>query len=125
MYLDQTNNGISFHEEIASSEGASFILLPEPQHTPENIKAAKREIRMNRDVVSIHVATDSDRDNFYIKEIFRQHECRSLRWFQILVEEKLIRKERLKGTTPHDYVLTHVLPNVSETQEVNYKKYGE
>lgn len=122
--METTTNGIRFTEEIVSINGAAFILFPEG-HSKADIKAAKREIRSQRDVVSIRVASETDRDEQYRSEIYSIPETRALRWYEINGDDyKLIRRERLKGTSPQEYVNTFVLPCVKETHEANLKEFG-
>lgn len=111
--------------DIASSQGASFILFPEATHTKEQIKQAKAEIRRNQDVVSMRVADENDRDYFYKGEIFRIPATRPLKWYQIEQDDKLLRRERKKGTTPQQFVDTFVLPFVKETEAKMLAKHGE
>lgn len=47
--------GVAFTWELAGPQGASFYLMREPRHTDEQIAAAKRWLRSERDVVSIHI----------------------------------------------------------------------
>lgn len=125
MRYEHTYNGILFTEEICSSEGASFILFPEDTHTAEDIKNAKAQLRNDRDVVSITLATASDRDYFYKGEYFRDERVRSLKWYQIEQDEKLIRRERNKGTSPADFVTAFVIPFTKEVENRNFEKSGK
>lgn len=43
-----------YHWELASSQGASFTLFVEPQHTREHVHLAKEWLRKKSDVVSIY-----------------------------------------------------------------------
>lgn len=47
--------GVSFDEELAGSAGASFRLHKLPDTTEEQIEAAKRKLRRERDVVRMSV----------------------------------------------------------------------
>lgn len=125
MQEEKTSNGIMYTWDIASSQGASFILFPEATHTKEQIKQAKAEIRRNQDVVSMRVADENDRDYFYKGEIFRIPATRPLKWYQIEQDDKLLRRERKKGTTPQQFVDTFVLPFVKETEAKMLAKHGE
>lgn len=125
MLTEKTSNGIAYTEEVISYNGAEFILFPEAHHTPEEIEQAKQELKYSRDVTRISMATDSDRDGLYIKEIFRCPATAPLRWFQINVNPTLVRSERKKGTTPEEYVNRYVLPVIEQTHAQNLQKYGE
>ncbi len=48
---------VYFHWWLASSAGAGFTLLREPQHTDKEIIKAKSVIRNSRDVVTMNVAS--------------------------------------------------------------------
>lgn len=121
---EHTKNGIMYTWDIASSQGASFILFPESHHTQKQIKQAKAEIRNDHDVVSLKVADEDDRDYLYKGEIFRIPATRPLKWYQIEQDEKLLRKERKKGTTAQQFVDTFVLPFTKETEAKMLAKHG-
>jgi len=126
MYTEKTSNGILYTEEIASIDGASFMLFPEKGHTPEMIAEATRELRSERDVVSLTVATETDRDELYRSGIFKHPAIRTLRWYEINADDlKVLRRERRKGTTIDSYVENFVPPFTAETKERNQKKYGD
>lgn len=122
-----TSNGIPFTEEIYSSRGASFVLFPitDKQSTSEEISKAKAEIRDQRDAVSIKVAGDSELDDLYKSAYFRDARVKPLRWYQIEQDERLIRAERKKGTTPTEFVDQFVIPFVAETEKKYRKKFGD
>lgn len=122
-----TSNGIPFTEEIYSSRGASFVLFPitDKQSTSEEISKAKAEIRDQRDAVSIKVAGDSELDDLYKSAYFRDARLKPLRWYQIEQDERLIRAERKKGTTPTEFVDQFVIPFVAETEKKYRKKFGD
>lgn len=119
-----TSNGILFTEEITSINGASFVLFPEKHHSKEDIQQAKAQIRHERDVVSMTLASEDDRDYLFKGDYFLVPACRPLRWYQIEQNEKLIRSERRKGTTPEDFVIRYVLPFVDRVEAENRAKYG-
>jgi hypothetical protein len=126
MNYEKTTNGIMYTEAIISSNGAGFILYPDEHHTSQMIKAAKAEIRFNRDVVSMRVANEDDRDDLYRTEIFRHPATRPLKWYEINADNKqLIRTERLKGTSADDYVNRYVLPFTVETKAHNLEQFGD
>lgn len=50
-----TSNGVRYDWGLASAAGAYFNLIKTPDVTPEQLKAAKNEIRRGHDVVSMHV----------------------------------------------------------------------
>lgn len=47
--------GLFFNEELASCEGMSFLLFREPEHSDEDLAAAKAKLRHDRDVVRFYV----------------------------------------------------------------------
>lgn len=52
-----TRSGVVYDEELAGPGGMSFVLLREPHTTDDMLKAAARQLRLDRDVVgSIKVA---------------------------------------------------------------------
>lgn len=108
--MEETSNGIKYEWYLAGPNGASFILHTEAHHTKEDIAQAKAEIRRNQDVVSLRIANDDDRDNEYKKQYFRY--AKALPWYHIFDDEKVIRRERKKGTTPEQFYQRFVLPNV-------------
>lgn len=119
-------NGIEYTEEIASSEGASFVLFPTARHTTEMVKAAIREIFNNRDVVSMKVANERDWDERYRTEIFAHPQSRHLKWYEISADDyEVLRRERVKGTAVADYVRDFVLPFVAETKAKNLERFGD
>lgn len=122
--LQVTANGIKFTEEITSVNGATITLYPD-NHTAEEIEVAKAEIRRDLDVVSMRVASEEDRDYLYKGEYFRIPSTRSLKWYQIEQDEKLIRRERKAGTTPAQFVERYVLPFVAEVEARYLLFYGE
>jgi hypothetical protein len=123
---EKTTNGIEYTDEIASINGAAFVLYPTAEHSEEMVKAAIRELFNNRDVVSMKVADERDWDERYRTEIFAHPLTRSLRWYEMNVSDfELIRRERKKGTTAEDYIHRYVLPLTEETKAANLAKYGE
>jgi hypothetical protein len=122
---EYTHNGILYTWELAGPQGASFILFPDEIHTKEDIDRAKAWLRDNQDVVWLKVANDDDRDDLYKSDYFRDPRTRPLKWYQIEQDEKLIRRERKKGTTPEEFVTLFVLPFVKETEIKMLEKHGE
>jgi alpha-galactosidase/6-phospho-beta-glucosidase family protein len=123
---EKTNNGIEYEDEIAGINGASFILYPTAEHTPEKIKEAIREIFNNRDVVSLKVSNERDWDERYRSEIFAHPHTRSFRWYEINADDyQLLNRERRKGTTVDEYVRDYVLPFTAETKARNEQRYGD
>jgi hypothetical protein len=122
---EYTANGIMYTWELAGSEGASFMLFPEESHAPEQIKAAKQWLRDNHDVVSLHIASEEDRDDLYKTEYFRDKRTRDLKWYEIEQDPKLIRRERKKGTAPAEFVERFVLPFVEQTKKKMFEQFGE
>lgn len=56
-YGQVTQSGVVYDEELAGPGGMSFVLLREPHTTDDMLKAAARQLRLDRDVVgSIKVA---------------------------------------------------------------------
>lgn len=122
--LERTRNGVPYDWSLSGPDGATFLLFPEPHHTKEDVKAAKRQIRDEQDCVGLRVAQDDDYDYLYRSSIFRVPETKMLQWFEMNVDdEKLIRRERLAGTTPQEYVDRYVLPFVKQTREANFAKH--
>lgn len=124
MQKEYTKNGILYTWELASSEGASFILFPSATNTKEEIETAKNDIRNSQDVVWMKVANDDDRDYLYKSEIFRIPETRDLKWYQIAQDDKVLRKCRLQGLTPQQYVDKIVLPFIKETEAAFLETHG-
>ena len=124
MQLERTKNGLLYSWDLVSSEGAAFILYPTPSHSQAEINAAEREIRHTQDVVRIHVANEDDRDYLYKTYIFEQPETKPLKWYEIEQDPEILRRERVKGTTPEAYVKNIVLPNVDATREKYIRRYG-
>ena len=52
---DVTDNGIAFEWGLAGMEGAWFTLLPEDCHTALDVEKAKKELRSQRDVVTLRI----------------------------------------------------------------------
>lgn len=122
---EKTSNGIEYTDEIASCDGASFVLYPTAEHNQGMIKAAIRELFNERDVVTMKVANEKDWDERYRTEIFAHPLTRSLRWYEINADDfELLRREREKGTTAEQYVITFVLPFTAETKAANLNKFG-
>lgn len=46
--------GVVFKESLAGRYGMSFMLMPDSNHTKEDIQRAGSYLRANRDVVSLH-----------------------------------------------------------------------
>lgn len=126
MNYEKTTNGIMYTEAIISVNGAGFVLFPDRNHTPKMVKGAIAEIRQNRDVVSIRVANEDDRDELYRTEIFRHPAVRPLKWYEINADDKqLLRTERLKGTSADEYVTHFVLPFTEQTKSDNLERFGD
>ena len=125
MQQEFTKNGMLYTWDIVSSEGAGFILFPAPHHAKEDIEAAKREIRDNRDVVWLKIATEDDKDDLYKSDIFDHTATRPLRWYEIEADTAILRRERLRGTTPDEYVMRIVLPNIEQTRAKNITRFGD
>lgn len=56
-WTEVTRNGVYYSWELAGPGGASFILLRESHHTDEDMQLAERQLRNDRDVVRLSVAT--------------------------------------------------------------------
>jgi len=126
MNYEKTTNGVMYTEAIISVNGAGFVLFPDRNHTPKMVKEAIAEIRQNRDVVSIRVANEDDRDELYRTEIFRHPAVRPLKWFEINADDKqLLRTERLKGTSADEYVTHFVLPFTEQAKSDNLERFGD
>lgn len=52
-----TRNGVFYSWELAGPNGASFVLYRESHHTDEDIRLSERQLRNDRDVVRLTVAT--------------------------------------------------------------------
>jgi len=122
---EYTNNGICYTCELVSDQGAGFILFTNQDHTKEDIVLATEEIRNSRDVIWLRLATESHRDDMYKTAVFAEPGVRCLRWFEINADNKLIRQERLVGTTPAEYVDRWVLPQVEEVRARNWARFGK
>jgi hypothetical protein len=48
-------NGLFYNEELASSQGMSFMLIVEPKDDKDKIEAAKQKLLRDRDVVRFHI----------------------------------------------------------------------
>lgn len=126
MNYEKTTNGIMYTEAIISSSGAGFVLFPDGAHTVKMIKEAITELIDSRDVVSMRVANEDDRDELYRTEIFRHPAVRPLKWYEINADDKqLLRTERLKGTSTDDYVTRFVLPFTKQTKSDNLERFGD
>ncbi|MFA7307646.1 MAG: hypothetical protein WC026_13340 [Hyphomicrobium sp.] len=119
---EYTSNGIQYTYDL-SSNGGHFTLFATANHTEKEILNAKNELKHERDVVSLKLATDEDFDDYFKLEYFRDARLRNLKWWQINQNEKLIRKERKKGTTPTQFVDNFVLPLVSQTEQFYREKH--
>lgn len=122
---EYTENGMLYTWELAGPNGASFILYPDQRHTKEDIDKAKALLRHNQDVVSLSIADDNDRDELFKADYFRDQRTRQLKWWQIEQDDKLIRKERKKGTTPTEFVTNFVLPFIKETEAKMLADHGK
>lgn len=125
MYLEQTFNGIDYTADIVSARGSSIVLYPEPKHTKEQIKAAKSWLRGERDIVSIRIADEADRDNLYKTQYFRHPKVKPLKWYEINTDEATIRRERRRHTSIDTFVEAYVLPLVEQTHQHNLNLYGD
>ena len=54
---DRTSNGVYYDWGLAGARGASFTVIRLPSNTLCDLRAAVREIRRQRDVVSLHKLT--------------------------------------------------------------------
>ena len=77
LYSDRQHAGVFWDEELANSNGASFLLLPMSDATPEAIKTCKAHIRATQDVVRLRT-------------------LRPTRWIGVEMAE-VMRKEQLRG----------------------------
>lgn len=55
QYRSYTAEGVVYHEELAGPNGMSFLLLPGPGHTREDVERAARKLYRDRDVVRMQV----------------------------------------------------------------------
>jgi len=123
MFTELTDNGIEYTYDLTVN-GATFILWPTSQHSPDDVKQAKKWLRDNLDVVSIKIADQYNLDYRYATEIFEDPRTEPLKWYQVNNDHKLIRKERRAGTSVTDYVTKHVLPFTEETEKAFLALYG-
>jgi hypothetical protein len=91
----------------------------------QQINEARKELRNSRDVVSLTVADDYDYDDLYKAEIFRVQSTKLLAWYQIQQDERIIRRERIKGTSAEEFVEKYVLPFIKQTEEAFRMKFGD
>jgi len=123
---EYTDNGVAYTYDICSSEGASFILYPNSNHSKADVKIAKAWLRRQHDVVSLSIASDEDRDQDYRAAIFRESLTKPMPWYQINADDmKVIRKERLAGTSPLEFVLKHVVGQEKDTEAKNLIRRGQ
>lgn len=54
------DNDMLFRSYITGPQGARYELFRESQHTEEDIKRAKKYLRSNFDVVSIHIVNETN-----------------------------------------------------------------
>ena len=109
MSKETTNNGIEYTWDITSIHGATFILYPKPGYSKEDIQIAKRQIKDERDVVSIRVATKYDLMDDYWGKIFNIGQKKhKLHWSQMDNNIKKLYKAYKCGMTPEQYVTNHV-----------------
>jgi hypothetical protein len=125
MQIEYTTNNIKYSWTIANSNGASFILYPNSNHTKDDIKKAKSEIRHNQDVVSIKVADKYDIMELYKSDIFNDPRTKPLKWYQIQSDNDTLLKAIKEGITPKDYVTNIVLPNIKNTERKLLRFYGK
>jgi hypothetical protein len=126
MIYSKTKNGIEYTEELYSSDGMAFMLFPTKEHTTEMVQQAIRELFNERDVVSMKVATEQDRDARYRSEIFAHPAVAHLRWYEINADDnELLRKEREQGTTTDAYIARWVMPFVTEIKQKNLNQFGD
>lgn len=121
--VEYTSNGIKYNWELSGPNGAAFTLFPN-NNTIEQIAAAKRELRNDNDVVRLSIADDNDLDYMFKSDYFRHPATRSLKWWQIEQDEKLIRKQRKAGLTPDQFVERFVLPFTKEVEARNLAQFG-
>jgi hypothetical protein len=110
----ETVNTIEYTWELAGSQGASFVLFPDKNHTEEQIRDAKSALRQQRDVVSIRLATREDRLYQYWGAIFKEAEKQGMKSSDIDYNHKLISKSfGYTGSpmSPSDYVTKYLSPN--------------
>lgn len=82
MY-DKTSKGTVYYWELASSQGASFVIFARGFE----YQYAKDEIKKNRDVVSIRQANPYDYYYKFRHEVFTHKLTKSLQWWQIDFDE--------------------------------------
>lgn len=51
--LQEVADGVVYKESLASRSGMSFVLMPDPHHTDEDIEKAASYLYSNRDVVDL------------------------------------------------------------------------
>lgn len=123
--LEFTDKGVAYTWSLAGPNGAFFIVFPDSSLNEEDIKEAISYLHDSRDVVSIRIATDADRDELFKAGYFRDSRCRPLRWYEIEQDPVLIRTAREAKMTPEDFVSKYVIPRVNEVRNRNIAKFGK
>lgn len=101
-----TDNGMEFTWRLSGPDGADFVLWPEPHHTREDIREAKRSLRRNRDVTGIRLANDSDYYHRFRSQVFTHPLTKHLHWSQIDFEYDDWAEN--KDITPKQFIDQHL-----------------
>lgn len=104
MQEEFASNGVRYKWYLASADGAGFIIFKD-DHSDEQIKEAKREIRNTRDAVTIRIADKYDIVDDYWCKVFRYAEdTYFLNWQQIDKDIPELSNAIRTGKTHQEYV---------------------
>ncbi|WP_130855631.1 hypothetical protein [Olivibacter jilunii] len=115
-------NGIEYRADDGGGNRIKFILFPHKFHTKDDIQSARKQLQEMLVTKNIRMARPDDWDNLYIEKVFRL--CSDLQWYEIHIDRKIIRRERIKGTSIEEYKKSYILPKVEAEKKRNYSKYG-
>lgn len=106
MQLETTSNGVRYEWWLAGPEGARFLIFKD-NHTDEEVNEAIKELRRQRDVVTLRKANPEEIVERFIKDVCNIAIAKGLTFFQIRYDAKDLLLAISLKSTPEEYVKKH------------------
>jgi hypothetical protein len=106
MQLEQTSNGVRYDWWLAGPQGAGFLIFQD-HHTDKEVNEAIKELRRQRDVVTLRKANAEEIVERFIKDVCDVGIAKGLTFFQIRYDAKDLLLAMSLKSTPEEYVEKH------------------
>jgi hypothetical protein len=111
MQQEFTSNGVRYKWDLAGPDGAGFVIYKD-NHTEEEVKKAIKEIRNQRDVVTLRRASPEEVVEQFLKDVVEIAMQKGLTFFQVRYDAK-------------DLLMSIGVVSAEEYVKKNFKKWNK